>query len=188
MTSTDKLSLLALDLTRTYPSSPRVTLAGYVIAQRCLDKCRSVLAGTAGEYHSGCPLDLMWLEYAGIAYEDFKSFVATGATDAEVAAWILEKHTARQKHRSTPRRPAGIHGGLHPTIYPQKPPGVCPLRRLRHRRTTDLSRLPRQFKLKKASLFPAGKPFLRSGDALWESERQFPTAEDGQELKTGSTS
>jgi hypothetical protein len=95
MTATDKLALLALDLTRTYPSSPRVTLAGYVIAQRCLDKCRSVLAGTAGEYHSGCPLDMMWLEYAGIAYEDFKSFVATGATDAEVAAWILEKHTAR---------------------------------------------------------------------------------------------
>ena len=91
----EKLTLLAKDLTKDVPSSPRVTLAGYVIAQRCVDKCRSVLAGTAGDYHSGCPLDQMWLEFAGIGYDDFKAFVATGATDAEVAAWILEKDADR---------------------------------------------------------------------------------------------
>jgi hypothetical protein len=97
MTANEKLQLLALDLTKTYPRSPRETLAGYVIAARCLDKCRSVVAGTAGEYHSGCPLDMMFLEFVGITFEDFKAFVATGATDTEVAAWITEKAKKRER-------------------------------------------------------------------------------------------
>ena len=50
MTNTEKLRLLAKDLTRDYPRSPRDTLGGYVVAARTLDKCRAVLAGTAGEY------------------------------------------------------------------------------------------------------------------------------------------
>lgn len=93
----EKLKLLSLDLTRTFPRSPRELLAGYVIAARCVDKCRSVLAGTAGEYHSGCPLDLFFLEYTGIAYEDFKAQVATGATDAEMAEWIEAKAVKRPR-------------------------------------------------------------------------------------------
>lgn len=97
MSNADKLSLLALDLTRSYPRSPRETLAGYVIAARCLDKCRSVLANKGGEYHSGCPLDKFFLEFAGLEYDAFRDFVATGATDDEVAAWI-EKN-AKQRPR-----------------------------------------------------------------------------------------
>lgn len=97
MTPNDKLRLLAKDLTREFPRSPRETLAGYVIAARAVDKCRAVLAGTAGEYHSGCPVDAMFLDFAGIAYEQFKAFVATGATDAETATWI--EKTARPRPR-----------------------------------------------------------------------------------------
>lgn len=97
MTKNDKLKLLAKDLTREFPRSPRETLAGYVIAARAVDKCRAVLAGTAGEYHSGCPVDAMFLDFAGIAYEQFKAFVATGATDAEIATWI--EKTARPRPR-----------------------------------------------------------------------------------------
>ncbi|MBT5925164.1 MAG: DUF5069 domain-containing protein, partial [Verrucomicrobia bacterium] len=37
-----KLSDLALDLTTSFPRSPRSVLAGYVIAARMLDKCRAV--------------------------------------------------------------------------------------------------------------------------------------------------
>ena len=88
----EKLKLLALDLTKNYPRSPRETLAGYVIAARMLDKCRAVLAGTAGEYHFDCPLDNQFLGFAGIDAEQFKAFVATGATDVEVAGWI-EQHS-----------------------------------------------------------------------------------------------
>ncbi len=91
----DKLKLLAKDLAKEYPRSPRETLAGYVISARMLDKCRAVIAGTAGEYHYNCPLDWQFLDFTGINAEAFKSFVATGATDAEVADWIT-KHSKVQ--------------------------------------------------------------------------------------------
>ena len=94
---TEKIKLLAKDLTREFPRSPRETLAGYVIGARALDKCRAVLAGTAGEYHSGCPLDLMFLEFAGISYDSFRDFVATGANDAEIAEWIGKTATPRPR-------------------------------------------------------------------------------------------
>ena len=88
----EKIELLAKDLTHEYPRSPRETLSGYVIAMRMLDKCRAVLAGTAGEYHYDCRLDRHFLDFTGIDAEEFKTFVATGATDAEVATWI-ESHS-----------------------------------------------------------------------------------------------
>ena len=97
MTPQDKLKLLAKDLTKEFPRSPRELLAGYVITARAVDKCRAVLVGTAGEYHSGCPLDAMFLDFAGIAYDQFKEFVATGATDAEIADWIQK--TAKPRPR-----------------------------------------------------------------------------------------
>lgn len=97
MNATEKLKLLARDLTREYPRSPRETLAGYVIAARAVDKCRAMLAGTAGEYHSGCLLDRIWLDFAGIGYEAFRDFVATGATDAEVADWIQKNARPRPR-------------------------------------------------------------------------------------------
>ena len=49
MTPQDKLKLLAKDLTKEFPRSPRELLAGYVITARAADKCRAVLVGTAGE-------------------------------------------------------------------------------------------------------------------------------------------
>lgn len=90
--NTEKLKLLAKDLTREFPRSPRDTLGGFVLAARMLDKCRAELAGTAGEYHFNCPLDNQFLGFAGIDAEQFKAFVATGATDTEVATWI-EQHS-----------------------------------------------------------------------------------------------
>jgi hypothetical protein len=96
----EKVKLLTRDLRdgKEYPRSPRETLGGYVLAARALDKCRAVLAGRQGEYHSNCPLDKRWLKFAEIDYDAFKSFVATGATDEEVAAWI-GKH-ARKRSRA----------------------------------------------------------------------------------------
>ena len=79
-----------MDLTKNFPRSPRETIGGFVVAARTLDKCRAVLAGTAGEYHFDCPLDQVFLEFAGITAEDFKAQVATGADDAAMGAWISE--------------------------------------------------------------------------------------------------
>lgn len=89
----------APDLTNQFPRSPRNTsIAGYVVAARCVDKCRAVLAGTAGEYHSDCPLDQVWLDFAGIKYKAFRKFLATGADDTAVSEWVAKK--AKQKNRS----------------------------------------------------------------------------------------
>ncbi|MBC2606775.1 DUF5069 domain-containing protein [Pelagicoccus albus] len=85
------LKTLAKDLRTEFPRSPRETLAGYVVASRALDKCRAVLAETNGEYHFGCPLDNTFFNFSGISSDSFKEFVASGADDAAVAAWITEK-------------------------------------------------------------------------------------------------
>src|SRR5882672_5013681 len=88
----EKVKLLARDLRegKQFPRSPRQTLAGYVLGARAVDKCRAVLVGWEGEYHSNCPLDQRWLKFAEIDYAEFRAFVASGATDDEVAKWIGE--------------------------------------------------------------------------------------------------
>ena len=87
----------ALDLTKDVPRSPRVSLGGYVIAARALDKCRAVVAGSAGEYHYACPLDNIFFEFSGISSDAFKDFVATGADDAAVGQWITENAKERSQ-------------------------------------------------------------------------------------------
>lgn len=62
-----------------FPEDP-----GYVIAARTLDKCRAVLAGTEGDDHFDCPLDNFFFGFAETTGDDFKAFVATGATDREI--------------------------------------------------------------------------------------------------------
>jgi hypothetical protein len=97
-TGNKKVKSLARDLSREFPRSPRETLGGYVLAARCLDKCRAVLAGTAGEYHYNCGLDQMWLKFAQVDPAKFQEFVATGASDEAVSDWIV-RH-ARKRPRS----------------------------------------------------------------------------------------
>jgi uncharacterized protein DUF5069 len=92
-----KLASLAKNLTKDYPRSPRDLLAGYIIAEHTLDKCRATLAGTAGEYHFDCPLDHLFFGFAEISAADFKNFVATGASDEEVAEWIEQKAKKRPR-------------------------------------------------------------------------------------------
>ena len=77
----EKVRLLARDLRdgKEFPRSPRATLAGYVLAARAVDKCRAVLVDWQGEYHSNCPLDQPWLNFAEIDDGDFRSLVASGA-------------------------------------------------------------------------------------------------------------
>ncbi len=97
MNAQEKLKLLARDLTREFPRSPREMLAGYVILARAVDKCRAVLAGTGGEYHSGCPVDAMFLDFAELPYEKFRECVATGATDVEITEWIQKSAKPRPR-------------------------------------------------------------------------------------------
>ncbi len=85
-----KVKKLAKDLRKDFPRSPRTKLAGYVLAARCLDKCRAEVCGSQGEYHYACPLDHQFLDFAGIDPEDFKNAVAEGRSDEEMENWICE--------------------------------------------------------------------------------------------------
>lgn len=82
---------LARDLRADYPRSPREKLGGYVIAARCVDKCRALLLNMNGEYsYWPCSLASQWFAFTGITPEQFKEVVATGATDDDIARWISE--------------------------------------------------------------------------------------------------
>lgn len=96
-TLNESLKTLALDLRKSYPRSPRETLADYILAARILDKCRAHLSGTAGEYTFGCGMDDFFFQFTGISPESFKEFVETGASDGAVAQWI--KHNSKVKER-----------------------------------------------------------------------------------------
>lgn len=91
---------LAKDLRTDFPASPHERLAGYVVVKRTLDKCRSDIAGTNGEYHYDCPLDNMFFDFAGIGGDEFKEFVAGGGSDEEVEKWIQEKAKKREKREA----------------------------------------------------------------------------------------
>ena len=87
--------LVAPDLTRHPPRSPRIRLGGYVILPRILDKCRATLAKKNGDYSFDCPLDQYFLKFAGINPIALRRQVARGLGDGEILAWIQKN----QKHR-----------------------------------------------------------------------------------------
>src|SRR3954451_8235383 len=87
------------DLTQRPPRSPRVTLGGYVLLPRILDKCRASIAGKLGEYRFGAQsMDRHFLNFTGIEETAFKAEVATGKSDSEMLAWV-------QANVKTPREP-----------------------------------------------------------------------------------
>ncbi len=76
------------DLTQRPPRSPRVRLGGYAILPRTIDKGRAIIAGKIGEYHYNCPLDQLFLTFAGIDADELKSQLALNKTDAEILDWV----------------------------------------------------------------------------------------------------
>ncbi len=94
----EKLVSLAKDLRKEYPCSPRIMLGGFVILARCLDKCRSFLVGKNGEYNYWpCSLCEQLEAFTGVHHEEMKDYVATGASDQEVAEWFISKSIVKNK-------------------------------------------------------------------------------------------
>lgn len=94
----EKLRALALDLNRTAPRSPRIALANFpAVAARMVDKCRAELVGRNGAYHYNCPMDRKFFVVCGLDAEALRKFIATGATDAEVAVWMSQNAASTQK-------------------------------------------------------------------------------------------
>ena len=89
----------SLDLTQRPPRSPRVTLGGYVLLPRILDKCRATIASKSGEFRFGAQrMDRHFLNFTGIEEAALKAEVATGKSDSEMLAWV-------QANAKTPREP-----------------------------------------------------------------------------------
>jgi hypothetical protein len=87
--------IIARDLTKQAPHSPRERIAGFAIASRAVDKCRASLAGTLGEYHYDCPLDNMLFSFKGITGEEFKTAVQASKDYEDVGAWLQANGTAK---------------------------------------------------------------------------------------------
>src|SRR5436190_1162908 len=94
----ERVEKLARDLRKTPPRSPREKLGGFVIAARMVDKARADLLGINGEYNFyPCGLGAYFWKFTGLDAQQFKEYVATGATDAEVDQWIRQKATVKEK-------------------------------------------------------------------------------------------
>lgn len=83
-----ELKKWARDLRTEQPRPPGEMLGGFPLGARCLDKCRAALLGWQGEHQYGCPMDREFLETVGIEPEEFKEYVATGASDSQMDRWI----------------------------------------------------------------------------------------------------
>ena len=90
-----KTPIIARDLAKQAPHSPRQRIAGFAIAGRAVDKCRASLAGTLGEYHYDCPLDNLLFSFKGINGEQFKAAVQAAKNYEDVGAWLLANGTAK---------------------------------------------------------------------------------------------
>jgi hypothetical protein len=88
-------SIIARDLTKQAPHSPRERIAGFALASRAVDKCRASLAGTLGEYLYDCPLDNMLFSFKGITGEQFKTAVQASTNYEEVGAWLETNGTTK---------------------------------------------------------------------------------------------
>ena len=87
--------IIARDLTKQAPHSPRERIAGFAIASRAVDKCRASLAGTLGEYHYDCPLDNLLFSFKGINGEQFQAAVQASKIYEDVGAWLQANGTTK---------------------------------------------------------------------------------------------
>ena len=80
------------------PCSARLELGGIVYLPRLIDKARLMHAGILHpDFHSnlGLGMDLWTCQFLGVAYDDLKAQVATGANDDDLLAWIRENGVTR---------------------------------------------------------------------------------------------
>jgi starvation-inducible DNA-binding protein len=87
--------IIAQDLTKQAPHSPRNRIAGFAIASRAVDKCNAELTGKLGEYHYDCPLDNVLFTFKGITGAQFKSAVQASKTYEDVGTWLLANGTSK---------------------------------------------------------------------------------------------
>jgi len=81
----------APDLTATSPRPLDAELDGYAWLPRMLDKARATVAGTAGDYLFGCPVDHTCLARLGVGPDVIVELVARHDSDEAVLAALRER-------------------------------------------------------------------------------------------------
>ena len=79
-----------MDLTLSFPRSPKIKMSGLVMVPRMIDKARAYSAKTLGEYIFPCPLDKIILEFLNIDHEQIV-YLAQKLTDGEMVFWINKR-------------------------------------------------------------------------------------------------
>jgi len=89
---------MSMDLTQTYPRSPRARLDGMDILARAIDKARAELDGKLGEYiYWNCGINRVLFTTLGVTEQQFLDAVKTSPDDAGVTRWI---HDAVKPNRA----------------------------------------------------------------------------------------
>src|SRR5947208_11869905 len=81
----------ARDLTVEEPRAFGLELEGYAHLPRMLDKARATLAGTAGSYEFGCPVDHTCMARLGVRPELILELAARHPDDREVLRELRER-------------------------------------------------------------------------------------------------
>lgn len=91
----------AMDLSREVPRSPFDTLDGITWLPRLIDKARATFAGTHGEYTPyPCPADQRFLEFYGLKADALGEVIRSGASDADILAWVKQNQKPRTEQEN----------------------------------------------------------------------------------------
>ena len=94
--SSGGINYSAPDLARNPPRSPRTRLGGFVHLPRLIDKARATVAGTNGDFHYNCPVDLRFFAFTGIKAAEFLRQVKAGKGDGDLLAWVMRHSRPRR--------------------------------------------------------------------------------------------
>lgn len=97
-----------MDLTRSFPRSPKETLHGLAHVPRMIDKAKAKNRGALGEYIYPCPLDDIMLEFLGTNGDEFARMAETGEMDRWVGERCAGKSDSEKKtvnHKILQKKP-----------------------------------------------------------------------------------
>lgn len=87
-----------MDLTKSFPRSPKATVAGVTMAARAADKGRASAAGKLGEYNYDCPMDRMLFAFLGTDGVEYLAAVLSSSDDTGVVN-LIEAKLASKSHK-----------------------------------------------------------------------------------------
>lgn len=79
-----------MDLTKSFPRSPKQKMAGIVMLARTADKARASNAATLGEYRYDCPLDQEVFQFLSLDPKEFAK-KADELNESQLEEWVRSR-------------------------------------------------------------------------------------------------